>query len=177
VSDGPEVALNWPFPDLNFFVSAQCLMVRRWRLIGHFPILYNPTLTTTPLSLLAPTRLGRGGVAAMHKLRIVTLRLGNGATANGSLNDGQTNVATYRVALGTWATLLERENRRAKRPRERPLSPPESPTACVCTGGVPARAAPSSCGHSPPLKAPPRVCVRGACLHEQLRLHATTLPP
>jgi hypothetical protein len=42
VSDGPEVALNWPFPDLNFFDSAQCLMVRRWRLIGHFPILYNP---------------------------------------------------------------------------------------------------------------------------------------
>jgi hypothetical protein len=27
------------FPDLNFFDSAQCLMVRRWRLIGHFPIL------------------------------------------------------------------------------------------------------------------------------------------
>jgi hypothetical protein len=27
---------------LNFFDSAQCLMVRRWRLIGHFPILYNP---------------------------------------------------------------------------------------------------------------------------------------
>jgi hypothetical protein len=42
VSDGPEVALNWPFPDLNFFYSAQCLMVRRWRLIGHFPFLYNP---------------------------------------------------------------------------------------------------------------------------------------
>jgi hypothetical protein len=37
-----EVALNWLFPDLNFFDSAQCLMVRRWRLIGHFPILYNP---------------------------------------------------------------------------------------------------------------------------------------
>jgi hypothetical protein len=30
------------FPDLNFFDSAQCLMVRRWRLIGLFPILYNP---------------------------------------------------------------------------------------------------------------------------------------
>jgi hypothetical protein len=29
--------------DLNFFDSAQCLMVRRSRLIGHFPILYNPT--------------------------------------------------------------------------------------------------------------------------------------
>jgi hypothetical protein len=27
-----------PF-NLNFFDSAQCLMVRRWRLIGHFPIL------------------------------------------------------------------------------------------------------------------------------------------
>jgi hypothetical protein len=40
--DGPEVALNWLFPDLNFFDSAQCLMVRRWRLIGHFPILHNP---------------------------------------------------------------------------------------------------------------------------------------
>jgi hypothetical protein len=39
VSDGPEVALNWLFPDLNFFDSAQCLMVRRWRLIGYFPIL------------------------------------------------------------------------------------------------------------------------------------------
>jgi hypothetical protein len=25
------------------FLSAQCLMVRRWRLIGYFPILYNPT--------------------------------------------------------------------------------------------------------------------------------------
>jgi hypothetical protein len=24
------------------FDSAQCLMVRRWRLIGYFPILYNP---------------------------------------------------------------------------------------------------------------------------------------
>jgi hypothetical protein len=35
--------LNWLFPDLNFFDSALCLMVRRWRLIGHFPILYNPT--------------------------------------------------------------------------------------------------------------------------------------
>jgi hypothetical protein len=42
VSDGPEVALNWLFPDLNFFDSAQCLMVRRWRLIGYFPVLYNP---------------------------------------------------------------------------------------------------------------------------------------
>jgi hypothetical protein len=32
-----------PCNDLNFFDSAhQCLMVRRWRLIGHFPILYNP---------------------------------------------------------------------------------------------------------------------------------------
>jgi hypothetical protein len=30
------------FPILTFFDSAQCLMVRRWRLIGHFPILYNP---------------------------------------------------------------------------------------------------------------------------------------
>jgi hypothetical protein len=30
-----------PF-NLNFFDSAQCLMVRRWRLIGCFPILYNP---------------------------------------------------------------------------------------------------------------------------------------
>jgi hypothetical protein len=30
-----------PF-NLNFFDSAQCLMVRRWRLIGYFPILYNP---------------------------------------------------------------------------------------------------------------------------------------
>jgi hypothetical protein len=31
-----------PF-NLNFFDSAPCLMVRRWRLIGYFPILYNPT--------------------------------------------------------------------------------------------------------------------------------------
>jgi hypothetical protein len=31
--------------NLNFFDSAQCLMVRRWRLIGHFPILYNPIET------------------------------------------------------------------------------------------------------------------------------------
>jgi hypothetical protein len=30
-----------PF-NLNFFDSAQCLMLRRWRLIGYFPILYNP---------------------------------------------------------------------------------------------------------------------------------------
>jgi hypothetical protein len=30
------------FPISTFFDSAQCLMVRRWRLIGHFPILYNP---------------------------------------------------------------------------------------------------------------------------------------
>jgi hypothetical protein len=30
-----------PF-NLNFFDSAQCLMVRRRRLIGYFPILYNP---------------------------------------------------------------------------------------------------------------------------------------
>jgi hypothetical protein len=30
------------FPILTVFDSAQCLMVRRWRLIGHFPILYNP---------------------------------------------------------------------------------------------------------------------------------------
>jgi hypothetical protein len=37
-----------PF-DLNLFDSAQCLMVRRWRLIGHFPILYTP-----------PTRAGFG---------------------------------------------------------------------------------------------------------------------
>jgi hypothetical protein len=44
VSDGPEVALNWPFTDLNFFDSAQCLMVRRWCLIGHFLILFNPPL-------------------------------------------------------------------------------------------------------------------------------------
>ena len=36
--------VNWLFPDLNFFDSAQCLMVRRWRLIGQFPILYNPTV-------------------------------------------------------------------------------------------------------------------------------------
>jgi hypothetical protein len=27
-----------PF-NLNFFDSAQCLMVRRWRLIGYFPVL------------------------------------------------------------------------------------------------------------------------------------------
>jgi hypothetical protein len=52
VSDGPEVALNWLFPDLNFFDSAQCLMVRRWRLIGHFPILYNPSLSAASLSTL-----------------------------------------------------------------------------------------------------------------------------
>jgi hypothetical protein len=26
----------------HFFDSAQCLMARRWRLIGQFPILYNP---------------------------------------------------------------------------------------------------------------------------------------
>jgi hypothetical protein len=36
----PPTPLN-PF-NLNFFDSAQCLMVRRWRLIGYFPILYNP---------------------------------------------------------------------------------------------------------------------------------------
>jgi hypothetical protein len=30
-----------PF-NLNLFDSAQCLMVRRWRLIGYFPFLYNP---------------------------------------------------------------------------------------------------------------------------------------
>ena len=30
-----------PF-NLNFFDSAQCLVVRRWRLIGYFPIPYNP---------------------------------------------------------------------------------------------------------------------------------------
>jgi hypothetical protein len=34
--------LSHPLNDLNFFDSPQCLMVRRWRLIGHFPILYNP---------------------------------------------------------------------------------------------------------------------------------------
>jgi hypothetical protein len=55
VSDGPEVALNWLFPDLNFFDSAQCLMVRRWRLIGHFPILYNPLLPERVVKR-APTR-------------------------------------------------------------------------------------------------------------------------
>jgi hypothetical protein len=38
-----------PF-NLNFFDSAQCLVVRRWRLIGHFPILYNPLLVQPPLS-------------------------------------------------------------------------------------------------------------------------------
>jgi hypothetical protein len=32
----------------NFFDSAQCLMVRRWRLIGHFPILYNPGFGKPP---------------------------------------------------------------------------------------------------------------------------------
>jgi hypothetical protein len=36
-----ESHVSHPF-NLNFFDSAQCLMVRRWRLIGHFPILYNP---------------------------------------------------------------------------------------------------------------------------------------
>jgi hypothetical protein len=35
-----------PF-NLNFFDSAQCLMVRRWRLIGYFPILYNPQKHTS----------------------------------------------------------------------------------------------------------------------------------
>jgi hypothetical protein len=39
----PRLARN-PF-NLNFFDSAQCLMVRRWRLIGYFPILYNPHAT------------------------------------------------------------------------------------------------------------------------------------
>jgi hypothetical protein len=28
--------------------TPQCLMVRRWRLIGYFPILYNPTVPLTP---------------------------------------------------------------------------------------------------------------------------------
>jgi hypothetical protein len=37
-----------PF-NLTFFDSAQCLMVRRWRLIGYFPILYNPTHLQTTL--------------------------------------------------------------------------------------------------------------------------------
>jgi hypothetical protein len=60
MSDGPEVALHWLFPDLNFFDSAQCLMVRRWRFIGHFPILYNPLST------------------AMTKLRIVTVGVSGG---------------------------------------------------------------------------------------------------
>jgi hypothetical protein len=36
-----------PF-NLNFFDSAQCLMVRRWRLIGYFPILYNPPIQGYP---------------------------------------------------------------------------------------------------------------------------------
>jgi hypothetical protein len=43
-----RLALNWLFPDLNFFDLAQCLMVRRWRLIGHFPILYNPSVWKPP---------------------------------------------------------------------------------------------------------------------------------
>jgi hypothetical protein len=56
VSDGPEVALNWLFPDLIFFDSAQCLMVRRWRLIGYFLILYNPLLDrpSLPASCASP---------------------------------------------------------------------------------------------------------------------------
>jgi hypothetical protein len=36
-----------PF-NLNFFDSAQCLMVRRWLLIGYFPILYNPGAPLSP---------------------------------------------------------------------------------------------------------------------------------
>jgi hypothetical protein len=40
--DSPTlIPATHPF-NLNLFDSAQCLMVRRWRLIGHFPILYNP---------------------------------------------------------------------------------------------------------------------------------------
>jgi hypothetical protein len=38
---------------LTFFDSAHCLMVRRWRLIGHFPILYNPL---PPLACPTPKR-------------------------------------------------------------------------------------------------------------------------
>jgi hypothetical protein len=29
-------------------IGDQCLMVRRWRLIGHFPILYNPPTVNGP---------------------------------------------------------------------------------------------------------------------------------
>ena len=41
--------------NLNFFDSAQCLMVRRWRLIGYLPILYNPPRPShaQPVSLSA----------------------------------------------------------------------------------------------------------------------------
>jgi hypothetical protein len=39
-----------PF-NLNFFDSAQCLMVRRWRLIGYFPILYNPCCVVSQVRL------------------------------------------------------------------------------------------------------------------------------
>ena len=84
MSDGPEVALNWLFPDLNFFDSAQCLMVRKWRLIGYFPILYNPNMersehseawnlnTTCRVARLGPPthaeRAGEwGGVRQCHR--------------------------------------------------------------------------------------------------------------
>jgi hypothetical protein len=48
-----------PF-NLNFFDSAQCLMVRRWRLIGYFPILYNPSSRSRERFLQAPLGLGSG---------------------------------------------------------------------------------------------------------------------
>jgi hypothetical protein len=49
-----------PF-NLNFFDSAQCLWVRRWRLIGHFPILYNPRVRAALYGLVQLPQLKLGG--------------------------------------------------------------------------------------------------------------------
>jgi hypothetical protein len=46
-----------PF-NLNFFYSAQCLVVLRWRLIGYFPILYHPAFGAR-----SPCGGGTGAVA------------------------------------------------------------------------------------------------------------------
>jgi hypothetical protein len=56
-----------PF-NLNFFYSAQCLMVRRWRLIGHFPILYNPSTPVCGSALQRHADLSRGDAAAAAAL-------------------------------------------------------------------------------------------------------------
>jgi hypothetical protein len=60
-----------PF-NLNFFDSAQCLMVRRWRLIGYFPILYNPLPSYVPHSAAQAQRSQRWRDASGSALRIRT---------------------------------------------------------------------------------------------------------